>query len=391
MARLINESGVLGESIKISANEVNSVSFDTIIDAIETVQSRMGITGTTFNEAEITVSGSIDAMKASWRNLKVALASNGDIEKSLNEFGGSVKNAWSNVAPVIGNTLQSMWSIADQYISDSKFGDYWEDLKEKIQNCIDVSKDFFERLEKDETTEQEELALAALAGVFTAVAAALGLTTAATIAQTVATKGAALAQAALNAVMNLNPFVLIVSLIAGVVAALVVLWNTNEGFRNFCKDAWEDIKNFGVNAWNGIKEGWSDAKDWGKNLIDNIKNGIAEKWDSLKNWFKDKISGLFDFGSSNGGSGEGWLRNLFNGSHADGLSYVPFDGYVAELHKGERVLTAKEAKAYNNGQSGGNNISIVINGANYSDERTLADAVSRALQNALDRRNAAYA
>lgn len=33
-----------------------------------------------------------------------------------------------------------------------------------------------------------------------------------------------------------------------------------------------------------------------------------------------------------------------NGSHADGLDKVPFDGYIAELHKDERVLTADEAK-----------------------------------------------
>lgn len=36
-----------------------------------------------------------------------------------------------------------------------------------------------------------------------------------------------------------------------------------------------------------------------------------------------------------------------DGSHANGLSSVPFDGYIAELHKGERVLTADENKAYN--------------------------------------------
>jgi len=33
-----------------------------------------------------------------------------------------------------------------------------------------------------------------------------------------------------------------------------------------------------------------------------------------------------------------------NGSHATGLGYVPFDGYIAELHKGEMVATAEDAK-----------------------------------------------
>jgi len=36
-----------------------------------------------------------------------------------------------------------------------------------------------------------------------------------------------------------------------------------------------------------------------------------------------------------------------DGSHANGLSNVPFNGYIAELHKGERVLTANENKTYN--------------------------------------------
>ena len=35
-----------------------------------------------------------------------------------------------------------------------------------------------------------------------------------------------------------------------------------------------------------------------------------------------------------------------DGAHASGLSYVPFDGYMAELHKGERVLTATENEDY---------------------------------------------
>ncbi|UYZ13429.1 hypothetical protein A6764_22250 [Brevibacillus sp. WF146] len=47
-------------------------------------------------------------------------------------------------------------------------------------------------------------------------------------------------------------------------------------------------------------------------------------------------------------------RNLdIDGSHAGGLSYVPYDGYVARLHKGERVLTSAENEQYTNGGGGG--------------------------------------
>lgn len=40
--------------------------------------------------------------------------------------------------------------------------------------------------------------------------------------------------------------------------------------------------------------------------------------------------------------------DYYDGSHADGLNYVPYDNYIAELHKGERVLTAKENNNLNN-------------------------------------------
>lgn len=43
-----------------------------------------------------------------------------------------------------------------------------------------------------------------------------------------------------------------------------------------------------------------------------------------------------------------------NGSHSAGLDYVPFNGYVAQLHQGERVLTKEEAREYNNNDNGNN-------------------------------------
>lgn len=45
------------------------------------------------------------------------------------------------------------------------------------------------------------------------------------------------------------------------------------------------------------------------------------------------------------GTGIGGSRTSVDGSHAGGLPYVPWDNYVALLHKGERVLTATENQA----------------------------------------------
>lgn len=45
-------------------------------------------------------------------------------------------------------------------------------------------------------------------------------------------------------------------------------------------------------------------------------------------------------------------EDYYDGSHRSGLDYVPFDGYMAQLHAGERVLTAAEANAYRTGTAG---------------------------------------
>lgn len=41
-----------------------------------------------------------------------------------------------------------------------------------------------------------------------------------------------------------------------------------------------------------------------------------------------------------------------DGSHANGLDYVPYNGYIAELHEGERVLTKQQNRDYNRGRTG---------------------------------------
>lgn len=84
-----------------------------------------------------------------------------------------------------------------------------------------------------------------LAGIATTIgllAVVLNASTIATTAQTVATNAAAAAQGLLNAVMSANPIALIVVLIAGLVAAIIGLWNNSEAFRNFVTSAFQKIQ-----------------------------------------------------------------------------------------------------------------------------------------------------
>lgn len=84
-----------------------------------------------------------------------------------------------------------------------------------------------------------------LAGIATTIgllAVVLNASTIATAAQTVATNAAAAAQGLLNAVMNANPIALIVVLIAGLVVAIIGLWNNSEAFRDFVTGAFQKIQ-----------------------------------------------------------------------------------------------------------------------------------------------------
>ena len=63
---------------------------------------------------------------------------------------------------------------------------------------------------------------------------------------------------------------------------------------------------------------------------------------------KDALSSITNKTSSSTSSSS---SSTVSGSHANGLDYVPYDGYIAELHKGERVMTAEENQAYSGGST----------------------------------------
>ena len=106
MARLINDSGVLGDTMTVTADNVNSVSFDKMIEAIHVVQTDMGITGTTAKEAATTIQGSIGMMKSAWANLLIGMADpSQDMGVLMNNLVDSVMAVADNLVPRIADTL----------------------------------------------------------------------------------------------------------------------------------------------------------------------------------------------------------------------------------------------------------------------------------------------
>ena len=96
---------------------------------------------------------------------------------------------------------------------------------------------------------------------------------------TLAEKATELAQKLLNATMLANPFVLIVTLIAGLVAAFIYFWNTSESFRQFWIDLWENIKTFCSDAINAIISFFTESIP---NGIESLKKSFAQWRDDMR-------------------------------------------------------------------------------------------------------------
>lgn len=110
MARLVNESGVLGGSFEATAENVKDIPFSTLIDAIHVTQEELDITGTTALEASETVSGSFAAMKSAAQNVLGNLALGGeDLIPSIKALIDTGKTFLvDNLAPMVWEIVSNL-------------------------------------------------------------------------------------------------------------------------------------------------------------------------------------------------------------------------------------------------------------------------------------------
>ena len=160
----------------------------------------------------------------------------------------------------------------------------------------------------------------------------------------------------------------------GIKQGLAPLQPTFISIGNAIKPAVNWIKTF----FAPIKNEGKDAENWGVKFGNGIAWGITKLVEAAK-WLKNIITlggrlKLFPSGNK--------LENpKFDGSHANGLDNVPYDGYIAKVHKNEAILTASDAQQWrkikqdkvNNNSTVSLNYSPVINFSGVFDEKTKSE------------------
>ena len=112
MERLIKDAAKLDDTV-----DANSMSFANIVKAINVMQTKMGIAGTTAKEANGTISGSLNSMKAAWSNLFPALISGGDeFDQCVDNLIDSAKTFGKNVIPAFKKGLSGAGKLLEELV-----------------------------------------------------------------------------------------------------------------------------------------------------------------------------------------------------------------------------------------------------------------------------------
>lgn len=113
MERLIADANEYAESIGESG-DLTIDSFADIIRAIDLVQRKQNIYGTTARESSKTIQGSLQTTKAAWKNLLTAMGSGEDIDEAFNNFIESFQTTVDNIIPVIERVIPAIGRIIEK-------------------------------------------------------------------------------------------------------------------------------------------------------------------------------------------------------------------------------------------------------------------------------------
>lgn len=227
-------------------------------------------------------------------------------EADINKLSGAIENCdgtAQKMADTMNDNLEGQLTILKSQMQELAIS-FGEILLPAIKNIVGCIQKFVDVLNSLPDGVKETIVTIAL------IAAALGpvliivgkIITAVGTIMTIVPKvvgvinGVKAAFAALNMTMLANPIVLIIAAIAALVAAFIYLWNTNEDFRQFWIDLWENVKEVAVAVWEFLKEfftaAWEAIKGIAETVWNRIKDFFSGLWEGIKNIFSTVVEAI---------------------------------------------------------------------------------------------------
>ena len=346
MERLIDDANKLNAAQGKSTNYTID-SYADIVSAIHDVQNEMGITGTTAKEAASTIQGSVSAAKSAWANLVTGVADdNADFGQLISNFVDSATTAASNIIPRVEVALNGAAKLIESLVPP---------IMAELPGLIET---VLPQLAQSAVNIVQTLVTEISANAAQLIDSAIQIITVLGngIYQMLPTVAQSALQIILTLVSKLNENLpqmldtagqMLIAFVEGVSEHLPEIILAAASIV-------ETLLTYFIEHLPDIVEG---AMQMGDAVIDGIIDGISAAWDGLVSWFNGLWDSLFGNRSVNvdvNSSGT-------TGGRAGGLDYVPYNNYVANLHRGEMVLTADEADSYRRGKGSSNGFNLTQN------------------------------
>lgn len=343
---------LLDDANKLNAAQGNYTNYTIngyadVVSAIHDVQNAMGITGTTSKEASTTIQGSVNATKSAWSNLVTGIADdNANFGQLISNFVDSATTAASNIIPRIEVALNGAAKLIESLVPP---------IMAELPSLIET---VLPQLAQSAVNIVQTLVTGISANAAQLIDSAIQIITVLGngIYQMLPTVAQSALQIILTLVSKLNENLPQMLDTAGQMLIAFV-----EGVSEHLPDIMlaaasivETLLTYFIEHLPDIVEG---AMQMGDAVIDGIIDGISAAWDGLVSWFNGLWDSLFGNRSVNvdvNSSGT-------TGGRAGGLDFVPYNNYVANLHRGEMVLTADEADAYRRGKGSNNGFTLTQN------------------------------
>lgn len=283
-----------GKSMSELKDEMSKgqITYDMVSDAMKSATSEGGMFNGAMEKQSHTMSGLLSTLKDNLGSLA---------GKATQPIFDWIKSGIEGFLPKLDTASQDLGTFFDKLKSGEDIGQAFKDSfsnlfgesgANSIGNVLQGIKDGFGWI-----IEHKDELITGLVGIATAIGVFKTITFITSIvdafkAWKTATEGVTIAQQLLNLVMEANPFGIVVAAISGLVAGLIYLWNTNEGFRDAVINAWNAVVDFFTTT---IPTWWNNTMTWLQGVWDSLIQWFADLWTNIGQAFQTGWQAIVDF------------------------------------------------------------------------------------------------